>query len=68
MTPDERADRAERVIVETIAHFKTFTAWFQQDAPRYGDAPTRLMTYAADELARHARIAGIPLAQEKDPC
>lgn len=66
MTPDERADRAERVIVETIAQFRTFAAWFQQDAAIVGDRPARLMAYAADELSRAARIAGIPLDDRRD--
>jgi hypothetical protein len=65
VTPDERAERAERVIEETVHQFRQFADWFQQDATHVGLVPSRLMTYAAEELARNARIAGIAIASLK---
>lgn len=65
MTPDERAERAERVIEETIGQFHAFAAWFFDDAARVGTTAAIVMRYAAETLERNARIAGIPAKAPK---
>jgi len=66
MTPDERADRAERVIVEAIAHFRECAAWFQADGVPMSLAAAEVFTTAANSLARFARVAGISLDDRRD--
>lgn len=59
MTPDERADRAERVITETVAHYRELAAWFARDKQPFSLMVADVLTNAADALGRNARIAGI---------
>ena len=65
MTPDERAERAERVIVETIAQFVSTVEWLQLDVARSGSAIANAFDQAAEMLERNARIAGIVLEAPK---
>lgn len=61
MTPDERADRAERVIRETLTSFRSTAAWLRREEPRVCTTAVGAIELCADELACHARIAGIHL-------
>lgn len=67
MTPDERADTAERVLRESIAEFQDAAAALGDEADRIGTTPAKVMTFAADTLARNARIAGISIEKVRVP-
>jgi hypothetical protein len=63
MTPDERADRAERVIRETHASFVQAAAWLREEFHAPAGSPARVLEVCAHELACHARIAGIVIEE-----
>lgn len=67
MTPDERADVAERVLRESIAEFQEAAAALTNEAERIGTTPAKVMTFAAETLARNARIAGITIDERRKP-
>lgn len=59
MTPDERADRAERVIEETIEQLRELGLHFKGDGYRDGIVAADAIELAESALERNARIAGI---------
>lgn len=61
MTPDERADRAERVIVETHRSFLAAAKFLVEEFSAPASSASRCLELCARELACHARIAGIHL-------
>lgn len=61
MTPDERADRAERVIVETYKSFLGAAKFLREEFSAPASSASRCLELCARELACHARIAGIQI-------
>ena len=61
MTPDERAERAERVIRETYLSFIHAAAWLREEFNTPSGSAVRCLELCAREIACHARIAGIHL-------
>jgi hypothetical protein len=59
MTPDERADRAERVIVETYKSLLQAATFLREEFSAPASSASRCLELCARELACHARIAGI---------
>jgi hypothetical protein len=61
VTPDERANRAERVIDETCEQLVELASYFSSEESRATAATVHALELAAGLLARNARIAGIVL-------